>query len=91
MTVMSLIWVFAAYGCATGLSVVLLYFWRAQAWYWHALSIGLALALGLTPMPSDWSNPPTDLMIGSAFLFLMVWGAAAPLFRSHHAMHPRAG
>jgi hypothetical protein len=91
MTAMSLIWVFAAYACAAGLSVVLLYFLRAQAWYWHALSIGLALALGLTPMPSDWSTPPTDLMIGSAFLFLLVWGAAAPLFRGHDAMHPRAG
>ena len=91
MTAMSLIWVFAAYACAAGLSVALLYFLRAQAWYWHAISIGLALALGLTPMPSDWSNPRMDLMIGSAFLFLMVWGAAAPLFRSHRPMHPRAG
>ena len=88
---MSSIWVFAAYACAAGLPVLLLHFLRAQAWYWHALSIGVALALGLTPMPSDWSSPSTDLMIGSVFLFLLVWGAAAPLFRPHHAMHPRAG
>jgi hypothetical protein len=88
---MSSIWVFAAYACAVGLPVALLYFLRAHAWYWHALSIALALALGLTPMPSDWSNPRTDLVIGSVFLFLLVWGAAAPLFRGHRVMHPRVG
>jgi hypothetical protein len=87
---MSSIWVSAAYACAASLPIVLLYFWRAQAWYWHALSIGLALALGLTPMPSDWSSPPTDLLIGSVFLFLLVWGAGAPLFRGRRVMHPRA-
>jgi len=88
---MSFIWVLAAYACAASLPVVLLHFLRAQAWYWHALSIGFALALGLTPMPSDSSSPLTDLLIGSAFLFLLVWGAAAPLFRGHRVMHPRAG
>ena len=82
---MSSIWVFAAYACAVGLPLVLLYFWRAQAWYWHALSIGVALGLGLIPMPSEWSNPRTDLMIGSAFVLFLVWGLAAPLFRSHRA------
>ncbi|MBZ5593914.1 MAG: hypothetical protein LAP39_16870 [Acidobacteriia bacterium] len=88
---MSSTWVFAAYVCAVGLPLVLLRFFGARAWYWHALSIGLALALGLTPTPSEWSSPSTDLMIGSAFVFLLVWGLAAPFFRSHHAMHPKAG
>ena len=86
---MSSIWVFAAYACAVALPIAFLYFWRAQAWYWHALSIALALALGLTPMPSEWSSPRNDLIIGSAFVFFMVWGLAAPLFRPHEAMHRR--
>jgi hypothetical protein len=88
---MSPIWVFAAYACAAGLPLVLLCVMRARAWYWHALSIGLALTLGLTPMPLAWSTPRSDLMIGSAFLFLFVWGVAGPLFRPHSATHPRAG
>jgi len=88
---MSSIWVSAAYACAAALPLVLLHFFRARAWYWHALSIGLALALGLIPMPVEWSSPGTDLTIGSAFVFFLVWGLAAPLFRTHHAMHPKAG
>lgn len=85
---MSSIWVFTAYACAAGLPIALLYVLRARAWYWHALSIALALALGLTPMPSDWSSPRIDLMIGTVFVFLLVWGGAAPLFRPHRASGP---
>ncbi|HUJ24233.1 MAG TPA: hypothetical protein VLX58_22005 [Bryobacteraceae bacterium] len=85
---MSSIWVAAAYACAVGLSIALLHFFRARAWYWHVISIGLALALGLTPMPSQWIGPGEDLAIGSVFVFLVVWGAAAPLFRQHRAVHP---
>ena len=86
---MSSVWVFAAYGCAAGLPVVLLHFFRARSWYWHALSIGLGLALGLTPMPVEWSSPGVDLTIGSVFIFLLIWGLAAPLFRAPRHMHPR--
>jgi hypothetical protein len=88
---MSSMRVFTAYACAAGLPFVLLHFFHARAWYWHALSIGLALALGVTPTPVEWSSPGTDLMIGSAFVFFLVWGLAAPLFRTHHAMHPKTG
>jgi len=88
---MSSIWVFAGYACAAGLPLVLLHFFHARAWYWHALSIGLALALGLTPVPLEWSTPGRDLMIGSVFVFLLVWGLAAPLFRAHQTMHPKPG
>jgi hypothetical protein len=88
---MSSMWVFGAYALAVSVPLVLLHFFRAGAWYWHALSIGAGLALGLTPMPVEWSSPQTDLMIGFAFVVLIVWGLAAPFFRAHEAMHPRAG
>jgi hypothetical protein len=46
------------------------------------LSILAALAIGLTPPPEGW-HPP-DLLVGSVFLFLFVWGIGAPFFRAHH-------
>lgn len=64
-----------------------LYFFHAQRWYWHALSVLAALGLGsLSPPP-----PIPDLLLGFIFGFLMVWGIAAPFFRVHaRAEHQKA-
>ncbi|HVX67499.1 MAG TPA: hypothetical protein VHA11_12890 [Bryobacteraceae bacterium] len=69
------------YGLSLILALALLYFYPAR-WYWHALSLLAALALGLTPLPQNSGIP--DLLIGAVFLLLFVWGAAFPLFRKHH-------
>jgi ABC-type lipoprotein release transport system permease subunit len=70
------------YGAALGFALALLYAFQLR-WFWHALSVAAALAIGFTPIPPEWRIP--DLAVGFAFIFLFVWGAAAPLFRTHHA------
>jgi hypothetical protein len=87
--------VFLVYAGATVLALLLLYFFHAH-WYWHAASVALALAVGLMPphwipVPVEWGST-RDMVIGGSFLFLMVWGLGAPLFRRHHTPHaPGAG
>lgn len=78
---MSPVWVVMAFGSSVVLALLLLYFLHSRAWYWHFLSVGLAVALGLAPLPAQWANPKTDLLVGALFLLLLVWGLAAPLFR----------
>lgn len=78
---MQLVWVALAFGSAILLALILLYCFRAR-WYWHVLSVLAALAIGLTRPPEGW-HPP-DLLVGSVFLFLFVWGIGAPFFRAHH-------
>ena len=79
--------VFLTYGSAAALALVLLYFFHAH-WYWHVVSVAAALAIGLVPpamvpIPAAW-GATRDLTIGFVFLFLIVWGLGAPLFRRHH-------
>lgn len=83
---MSAIWIILAYGLAFALAIILLRFFHGQHchWYWHVAAIALAFAIGLTPPPEGWAGPHLDLAVGSAFVFLIMWGAAAPLFRVHH-------
>jgi hypothetical protein len=75
------------YGAIAALTLVLLYCFHAN-WYWHLLSVAAGLALGF--MPPDWIPVPAswgttrDIVLGSLFTFLVVWGIAAPLFRRHH-------
>jgi hypothetical protein len=78
---MSILWVFMVYGCAAALAFVLLYFARAKSWYWHVISVLLALVIGLVPIPPRFNNSQTTLVIGFFFTFLMLWGVAAPFFR----------
>ena len=78
---MSSVWVVVSYGSSVVLALLLLYYFHARTWYWHILSAGVALALGLVPVPAGWQSPRTDLMVGFLFLLLLVWGLAAPLFR----------
>ena len=83
---MSAIWIVLAYGLAFALAIILLRFFHGKHchWYWHAAAIVLAFAVGLAPPPENWAGPQLDLAVGSVFVFLIMWGAAAPLFRIHH-------
>jgi hypothetical protein len=80
---MTATWVFLAYGFAALLAVLLLLIFRAKSWYWHALSVLVALVIGLIPIPEQFNTPQGTLAIGSIFTFLFFWGVAAPLFRQH--------
>ena len=79
--------VFAVYASAAIIALALLHFFRAAHWYWHALSVLVALAIGLIPLPAAWQKPHIDLAIGGVFLFFLVWGVCAPLFPDHHDHH----
>jgi len=79
--------VFAVYGCATFLALFLLYQFRATHWYLHALSLAIALVIGLMPIPAAWHVPVIELMFGAAFLLLFLWGICAPLFPGHNHHH----
>lgn len=73
------------YLVALGVPVYLLYQFRAQAWYWHLLCIGAALALGFVPTPPEWKTQVFDLIFGFTFILLMVWGIGGlVLFPVHH-------
>jgi hypothetical protein len=79
--VMSILLVFAVYGFSAALALLLLYVFRARSWYWHVMSILLALVLGLIPPPEGWQSQRIDLVVGSVFVFLFLWGICAPVFR----------
>lgn len=81
--------VLAVYGCAAILPFVVCHFFGARAWYWHVLSICLAFALGFTPIPEKWHDPALDVAFGAAFIFLLIWGVAAPLYIPKHRPHSR--
>lgn len=83
---MSLAIVTFSYVLVVVLALGLLYLFGALRWYWHALSVGIALVLGSMPMSmfQPWVSPVFDLMLGSTIVFLLVWGIAAPFFRSYH-------
>ena len=79
--------VLLAYAGAAALALALLYLLHAR-WFWHVLSVVAALAIGLLPpgmipIPAAWGMA-RDMIVGSVFLFLIVWGLGAPLFRRHH-------
>lgn len=85
------IWVVLLYGVVVSLAVFLLWYFSAQAWYWHVLSLAAALALGLMPAPVGWQGPAFDVLFGSVFLFLIVWGVGGMVtYRSHRASHKHA-
>ena len=77
------------YLLAFGLPVYLLLRFDSHSWIWHALAIAAALALGFVPTPPEWKTKTFDLLFGSVFVFLMVWGIGGllPILRHHHARH----
>ncbi len=88
---MSSLWVILAYGAALGLALFLLYQFKAQAWYWHGLSIAAAVSMGFIPPPQGLAGPIYDLLFGALFAFLIVWGVGGALmFRTHQAHHKHA-
>ena len=81
---MNPIWVVVTYGLAVTLAFLLLHFFHMRHWYWHTLSIAAAIGIGFAKWPEEWAGPTLDLTIGFFFVFLMVWGFAAPFFRKPH-------
>ena len=67
------------YGSALVLASLLLWHFGVRHWYWHLLSFGAALALGLTPLPGAFNTPAMTLVIGWVFTFLFVWGIGGPI------------
>jgi hypothetical protein len=85
---MSSMLVFLGYGFSLVLAVVLLRFFHACTWYWHVLSLALAVGLGLMPAQAAWQGPAYDLTVGMLFVFLLVWGIGGLLmFQTHHEKH----
>ena len=79
---------FAVYGSAAVVALVLLHLFRGVRWYWHILALLVAFAVGLVPLPESWQSPYRDVIVGAVFLLLFVWGVGFPLFRKHHgALH----
>jgi hypothetical protein len=80
------------YGAAGGFSFWLLYRYGSRRWYWHALALALAAAVGLAPPLPGWQGPNTDLVIGFVFLSLAVWGIGglAKLLSPHRGHHKTA-
>lgn len=71
----------SVFGAAFVMALIALYAHHAR-WYWHALSVVLALALGLTPFP-DGARPP-DLVTGFLFVLLVVWGLGELFVHPYH-------
>ncbi|MBZ5728523.1 MAG: hypothetical protein LAP87_26515 [Acidobacteriia bacterium] len=72
------------YLLALGAPIWLLHHLKPCAWYWHVFAIVVALALGLVPMPPQFSAAGFDLAFGAAVIFLLVWGIGGlVVYRPH--------
>jgi hypothetical protein len=82
----------AVYGTSLILSLGLLYYFGSKAWYWHALSVMVAVAIGLAPTPEALWGKVYDLTVGFVFTFLLLWGVLplAPFLRAPHYRHRNA-
>ncbi len=66
---------------AAGVLALAALFWSGtKAWYLHVLSVAVALAIGMTPTPTQYNKPVTSIIVGAPVVFLLVWGLAAPFF-----------
>jgi hypothetical protein len=85
-TVMSLAIVTFTYVVTVFLALGLLYLFGSLRWYWHALSVTLALVMGVIPMRvfAAWASPVFDLAYGNVIVFFLLWGICAPFFRHYH-------
>jgi hypothetical protein len=72
------------YGSAFVLALFLLWYYGVKHWYWHLLSFVVALAIGLTPLPSQLNTVTGTLVVGWVFVVLFIWGVAAPIFALAH-------
>ncbi len=80
---MSTMLVYVVYGFSVVLALVFVYLFHAR-WYWHVLGVIAALAVGCSPPLPGWAGPSRDLIYGSVFLFLMIWGLAGPFVHRFH-------
>ncbi|MBL8233726.1 MAG: hypothetical protein JNL98_34835 [Bryobacterales bacterium] len=87
---MSLTWVLLAYGLAFVLALTLLYALRSLPWYWHAISVLIALFVGLMPPLEGWTGQRYDLLAGALFVFFLIWGVGSPLLKLHFPHLPRS-
>jgi hypothetical protein len=69
----------ACYGSAALLALLALWYFGVKKFYWHALSIVAAFAIGLVHLPEEFTSPNYTLVIGWLFVFLFLWGVAAPV------------
>jgi hypothetical protein len=83
---MSLEIVTFTYAVTLILALSLLYLFGPLRWYWHGLSVAVALILGMIPMRlyGEWVSPFFDLAYGNLIVFLFLWGICAPFFRHYH-------
>ncbi len=79
------------YGLSLILAATLLWEFHTR-WYWHVLSVAVALAVGLYKAPEAWRGPWLDVVIGCAFVFFFFWGAGEIMFHTvvHHRAVPRS-
>ena len=70
-----------SFAVAALLAMAVLYLSGPKSWYWHVLSAVVALGIGFAPTPKQFgSSPVTSIVVGAPFVFLVVWGIAAPFF-----------
>ncbi len=70
-----------SFAIAAVLALAILYWSGPKSWYWHVLSVIVAAVIGLAPTPTQFgSSPVTSIIVGVPFVFLIVWGIAAPFF-----------
>jgi len=93
---MKLVWPLLVFGTAFLLALALLHWQRAKAWYWHVLSLLLAVGIALIPDPrgrlpmaANWDENIFYLAMGFVCVFLGVWGVAAPFFRPRRGTRTR--
>ncbi len=76
--------VFSAYAGSVVLALLLLYLFHAR-WYWHVLSVAVALFIGLIPTPDPLVGKRIyDLIVGCLFAFLITWGLGEIFMHRHH-------
>lgn len=76
---MSPLLVASCYGSAAAVALLLLWYLGVKHWWWHAGSVVLAIGIGSIPLTEPFNQPAWTLAIGWVFVFLMMWGVAAPV------------
>jgi len=69
-----------SFAIAAVLALAVLYWSGPKAWYLHVLSVVVGVAIGMAPTPTQFNKPVTSIIVGVPFVFLVVWGLAAPFF-----------
>ncbi len=84
---MSSAYVLLAYAAAFGLASFLLYWFGHAKWYWHGLSVGLSMVVGLMPPLDGLRGPVYDMCIGCVFILAFTWGAGGAFVSGGHRPH----